>query len=543
MIEVFASRSGSPSLKIGGILLHSPYDPAREAERFAGGSLGPEPPSTVVILGEALEYLSRRVREIYPAARVVRIFYSAEVYDRLAGLFPRSTRDGNPRDPDAWHPGLGQGIEDFFRARIGELDVEGLKVLEWPPSAQVFPELSRAANEALQQCLREANGSLVTTLSMGRLWLRNSVSNFICLDEILQGAPCFPERAIVVAASGPSLESAAPVLREIRKSIDIWALPSCARFLIHAGLEPDMFVMTDPGYYAMSHFHHATPRCPIAMPLSAARGAWRLQQGAFLLSQPGQLEDAFLGALNLQAPKIPPHGTVAATALDLARACTSGPVILAGLDMCNDDLISHARPNMFERFFQLQSLRTSPYDGLWFRRSAEMNASRIPGTRRARAPLSLRTYAGWMSGQGAAGKVYRLLPSEVPLPGFVSLDPPGLKGIASRFRKFPAGPQLMRSAHGLSRASRVSLVVKILHHWKESLSMAAKTAGEADGFGAAAGSAIYPLVRQLSMRQLLETRRKARLGDHRGARERAMALLEECGQFLDSLEERAVNAQ
>ena len=300
MVEVFTSRSGSPSIRIDGVALHSPYDPAREAERFAEAALGPETPSTVVVLGEGLGYLTRWVRGVHPSARVLKVHYSEEI--------SRSSSSVSEADGDTWHPGLRVSVGEFLASRIGELDVEGLRMIEWPPSARLFPGLSRTANEALQQCLRELNGSLVTTISVGRLWLRNCVANFLSLGEVFRGAPCSPQRSIVITASGPSLESAAPLLREVRADVDIWALPSSAPFLREAGLKPDLLVMTDPGFFAIHHLHHAMPDCPVAMPLSAARGLWRLAaQGSdrtrsFLLEQPGLMEEVFLQALGIPAP-------------------------------------------------------------------------------------------------------------------------------------------------------------------------------------------------------------------------------------------------
>ncbi|HTP58632.1 MAG TPA: hypothetical protein VMM82_06915, partial [Spirochaetia bacterium] len=79
--------------------------------------------------------------------------------------------------------------------------------------------------------------------------------------------------------------------------------------------------------------------------------------------------------------------------------------------------------------------------------------------------------------------------------------------------------------------------------WRRSLSTAATAAGRADLPDALAGSEVYPLVSQLSTRQLLETRRKTRLGDTNGARECIVDLLEDCDGFLKSLEERTINAQ
>ncbi len=542
MIEVFTSRSGLPSIRIHGVSLHSAYDPQREAERFGREALGTGPAPTVVILGEGLAYLSRWALQTHPSSRVLRIFYSTEIFQSCQELFPAPAPAAVQ---DSWHPGLGISISDFLGSRIGELDVEGLRVLEWPPSARAFPDLSRAANEALQQCLREANGSLVTTLSMGRLWLRNGIANFLSFNEILRGAPCSPGRAVVIAASGPSLESAAPALREVRDRVDIWALPSGARFLMSAGLQPDLFIMTDPGYYAISHFHQALPGCPVAMPLSASRGIWRLSQLPFLMAQPGQLEEIFLRALAPAFPQIPPHGTVASTALDLARAFTSGPVIFAGLDMCTDDVVSHARPNMFERFFLLQSMRTSPYDGSWYRRSADQDASRIPGSRRARASLSLKTYAGWLGRQAADDGVYRLLPSAVALPGMVPLEATSLKELTRRLLPSPAGHQLTASPAILSCEARASLVSKVLKDWKRSLSAAAEKVARSAGpdvLAALSEMPAFPLLRQLSTRRLLESRRLARLGGSQGVREHVLGLLEECESFLGALEERAMNA-
>ena len=82
------------------------------------------------------------------------------------------------------------------------------------------------AQENLQQLLLELNGSLVTTMGSGRLWMRNSLANFLAIDSALQGSPCSPRRPVVIAAPGPSLETAAPLLHELRSCFELWPLPS-----------------------------------------------------------------------------------------------------------------------------------------------------------------------------------------------------------------------------------------------------------------------------------------------------------------------------
>ncbi|HUI72059.1 MAG TPA: 6-hydroxymethylpterin diphosphokinase MptE-like protein [Spirochaetia bacterium] len=545
MVEVFTSRSGSPSIRVEGVALHSAYDPSREAERFARNSLGSELPSTIVVLGEGLGYLTRWLVHTYPGVRVLTIFYSTDVFQKSAELSQL------PPPHALWHPGMGQGIADFLRTHIGELDVEGLRTLEWPPSARLFSRHSRSANEALQQCLMEANGSLVTTMSMGRLWLRNCLANFLMLGDLFEGAPCAPDRLVVIAASGPSLETAAPLLREIRDAVDIWALPSSAPFLMDAGLSPDLFILTDPGFYGIAHLHHAAPPCPVAMPLSAARGLWRLLRPGtpnpvrpFLLAQPGMLEEAFLKALGVSAPVVAPHGTVAATALDLAYASTKGPVICAGLDMCTYDIFSHARPNEFERFFLMRSTRTAPSYSSMFRRSVDQKAIRIPGDREERAPLSLRTYAGWLANENkeSDGRLYRLLPSVVALPTMIPLDGDSMRNLARRSAPSRPGPNLVRRPPLPSRAERVSRGSRILEDWRKTLRAAKREAHGGEALDSLTTKPILSLTYQLAARQLLETRRAARLGDRRKAVESAIALLDDCEQFLYRLQERALNA-
>ena len=104
-------------------------------------------------------------------------------------------------------------------------------------SARLFPAVSRMVNESLHQVVQEMNGSFVTTVGAGRLWIRNAVANFLAMDRPLVGRPCHPMRTIVIAAPGPTLELAAPVLAAHRAHYDLWALPSSCVFLKDAGLK------------------------------------------------------------------------------------------------------------------------------------------------------------------------------------------------------------------------------------------------------------------------------------------------------------------
>jgi hypothetical protein len=537
MIEVFTARSGAASLRMDGRALHSSYDPAQEAQRFVEQNAGDESPSAVVILGEALGYATASLQTRYPSATLVRVYYSDEIFDAA------------PRVPGiTWHPGGGTGLADFLRLHVGELDLEGLRILEWPASARLFPDASRAANEAVRQVVQELNGSFVTTIRAGRLWIRNSIANSLALESALVGEPCSPERPVIIAASGPTLEEAAPLIARVRSRVDLWALPSSCLTLRAAGLVPDLVVLTDPGFYAMHHLQFADLKCPFAMPISAARGSWQLSASrgsppaVFLLAQPGFFESALLETLGIDAPTIAPHGTVAATAVDLARAFTRAPVIVAGLDMCARDLAMHARPSAFEQLLHLQSSRLAPHAALLFARAESQQLQKIPGAGGARASPSLRTYAGWFSGHAGetTDGIHRLLPSAVPLPGMRNLDADSLGPLVEGGARAVSGPSLRPVASFPRREERRQLVSGLLRTWLSELAEAQAATSDSRGLASMGDFPdLLALAYYIEPQLLIETRRVARRGDVGGALAKAAAMLSGCIDFLRVLKEKA----
>jgi hypothetical protein len=302
----------------------------------------------------------------------------------------------------------------------------------------------------------------------------------------------------------------------------------------------------------MVHLHFADPGCPVAVPLSAARGLWRIQGARpLLLCQPSFFEQELLagaGAAGATAPRIAPHGTVAATAIDLALASTSAAVVVAGMDMRADDLVTHCRPNAFEDLLRLHESRTAPLHSQLFIRTASQEVER---TREQGRPVrhlrSLRTYAGWFAETSPRdlGRLFRLLPTAVALPRFRDLDGPSLLELTAASGKAVRGesPGLPADPSYPDRRTRERIAADALARW-----MQAVRAGR-DGLHSGAGLAalarsplLLPLAYHIDASGLLDARRRARSGDAPGAIQSAEQVMESCAGFLSALEEKTRRA-
>ena len=484
MLEIEVSKAGAATAVLRGMYLHSRYDPRVEAERFVQETLRDTQPSLVLLLGAGLGYLIEALHRKAPAARIIPVYYDRCIYAQAAS---RVSGGSGPSSPTAealqraWQPDSGVTLLEHLRAEISELECEGLAILEWSVSARLFPELSRDANRAVRQLLRELRGSLVTTEALGPLWLRNAFRNFVFLEDRFL-VPRAIETPICIAASGPSLEEALPLIASYRDRFRLWALPSSLLALKTAGVSPDLVVLTDPGYYAIAHVHPAANlQLALAMPLTAACGAWRVGASVIPLSQGTFFERALCDLRMLHPLALPSYGTVAASALELARRLGAREVLFAGLDLIHRDLRSHARPNVFDQFMSDGVHRLSPFHHrLFARQTALAGEYGEAGGNDDRPRLSspaLDTYAGWFAGLGTSfgPALLRLLPTEVALPSFRSLSPGEFRTYALALPRVSAPTPSRRAGTAPSTVvERIAQAGRLLSEWAEELAGASR---------------------------------------------------------------------
>ena len=412
MITLFKAKSGKTSARTEDKIIHSKYDPVREAERFVKERLN-KPSTSVIILGAGLGYAYEAVKRRIPEVKIIPVSYSKELYNN----FSKSCTDSCIYLQDS---------SSFYHALFDLLlpsDLDGLSVLEWPVLAELFPDKSAQAHKIIQRVLKQLHADLTTTSYFGRRWVTNCIENFLSLDTVSKPPKEWKEFPLVIAASGPSLGSQIDLLKDFRDRYILWALPSSLAALDEAGIVPDLVISTDAGFYSRFNFHYLGTVPPaVASPLSAIPIRSSTGFRRVLLNQTTFFESTFIEGSIPYFYRIGENGTAAGSALETALVAGFSRIIFAGLDLAFYDIQEHVKPHPFDIFPLTESERTAPHYHKVFSRAFELS-DRSEGI--SRGAYAYTIYASWFDTvvPGLKSSICRLGPVPYPVRGMDTVPP------------------------------------------------------------------------------------------------------------------------
>jgi len=166
-LELFPSKQGEPTLKVGTIQLHSRYDPVREAEQVAGRALDRVPGDAVlVICGLGLGYLAQAVRRRFSGPVVV-----VEPELAIVRAAVQSRNQEHLRDATlAFGLAADEAVDSIEKTCGGGAGWKRVRVIQHSPSVKLNPdywtELIRRIN-ARRNAGTKGLGILVVTPMYG----------------------------------------------------------------------------------------------------------------------------------------------------------------------------------------------------------------------------------------------------------------------------------------------------------------------------------------------------------------------------------------
>jgi hypothetical protein len=361
-IQIETTATGEYTLKIKGIYVHSPRDPAHEASRLAQNVVSGKEP--VIILGFGLGYAAQAASK-FPEHPVIIV----EKYRSLLikALELRDFSELLERKNIIFVPG---GSSESISGALSLCDEKSPPVII---RNRTLIDLDKDFYSTIEERIRtwkiKDNVNTATLKRFGRRWVSNlshnktAIRDYPGVSRLVGLAAGNRPIPVFLAAAGPSLDKITPWLHEIHRRCIIVAVDTNLRFFVRNGIEPDFVLVVDPQYWNSRHLDRCVPgrTCLIAeaavYPSVLALPFTNIFLCGSLFPFGSYIEN------NVDPKgKLGAGGSVATTAWDLARSLGGGVIWIAGLDLAYPGYKTHFRGASFEEKSNSGSNRFKPVE-------------------------------------------------------------------------------------------------------------------------------------------------------------------------------------
>ena len=369
--NIIRAKNGSLTAQIDNMLLHSSYNPEREAQSAAGQLVAKEK-ETVIFMGVGLGWQVCSLAQLMvksvapcPVKKLVIVepdpvhFFGALYYIDWSGVFDVEQLIIAVGCPENSLMGLLEGGS----INTGMSGVSAAYVYVVPAFIQHARAYFDSVIALIERNRSKNEINAATYKKFEKLWIRNSMKNLVHVGEcatvsqlaegvgaaegIGGGAGDF-----ILVAAGPTLETFLPKISEWAKQAVIVCVETALHALLKAGIQPDFIVITDPQYYAYRHIAGLEALDSILVcPLSVHPAVFRFKcKQIVLCSEMFPVSSYFeskLGAFG----DLGAGGSVASSAWNLCRLLGARNIYLAGLDLSYPAGQTHIKGSSAEEAF------------------------------------------------------------------------------------------------------------------------------------------------------------------------------------------------
>ncbi|AFM42716.1 hypothetical protein Desaci_3835 [Desulfosporosinus acidiphilus SJ4] len=241
ILRIFKAKNGQPTLSVNDVLVHSRFDPAREAFSLLENNKAIyQDKENVVVYGLAFGY---HVTEL-----LKRISSDCQVYvfeADTAVLSQAKTLDLVKEMMDDRRLSLIGGDQSNFLTEFAEKLNLVENILIYKPSLRVLPR----KQENLKSAILDFEVGRIAWERFGPMLERNNDLNQTLehgtIEDFLKGFD-FQVRPLIIVSSGPSLDTSIEELTKYRNQFNLFCAGSALRTLMKYHIKPDMICIIDP---------------------------------------------------------------------------------------------------------------------------------------------------------------------------------------------------------------------------------------------------------------------------------------------------------
>ena len=360
-MEVLPAKSGVLTARENGKLLHSSYNPLREAQgacaeaKKQGSSI-----NAACFFSIGLGYAAVSWARENPTDTLIIVepdasyFFTAMSHTDFSDLFAV--------------PNLMLAIQTGTDIVVNLIEKSGgfshTAIIENQNQSAHAREYFSALHASIKRAKSKDKINTFTLEKFSRLWMKNACRN-IWNMALLDGVNRYEDKAgslpFVILAAGPTLSHALKHLAALKSRSILVAVDTALRACLRAGVEPDFIVLSDPQFYAYQHIQGLSSKSSILITeLSAYPSVFRFPCKEKILMSPffslGKYFEKSVG----EKGELSSGGSVSTTAWDFARLAGARKIYFAGLDLGFPKLQTHIKGSTFEERMHTSSNRLAP---------------------------------------------------------------------------------------------------------------------------------------------------------------------------------------
>lgn len=351
-IEIFAAKNGMPTARVHlpgkrSLLLHSIYDPLREAQNFVSGAHFQDA-KVIILLGVGLGYhLAEVVRQAPAEAKILAIEKHSCLIEWVRQNFkdlpwPRITLTAGEED-----------IKSFISTCQEDLSAQNLVILEHPPSFRLDQDYYLNMRNKIRDYISLLAIELNTARALGHSVHRNLLKNF---PQVIQDPginilkDVFKKRPAVIIAAGPSLAKNIELLAYAKNRGVLICVGTALKALQKKDIDPDLVVTLDPMLANYRLFENMTPTRAFLCyePQTYPDILSLFPNRRFVFDSLCSYLGLWLRSLYGAKGEVEPGGSVAVAAFGIACLIGADPIIFVGQDLAYTDGYTHARGTFYD---------------------------------------------------------------------------------------------------------------------------------------------------------------------------------------------------
>ncbi|MEK6796278.1 MAG: 6-hydroxymethylpterin diphosphokinase MptE-like protein [Spirochaetota bacterium] len=352
-----ASRDGASAI------MHSQYDPIKEAKTLAEEAVNDPDADLVVVLGFGAGYIVREILTARDNIDVIAVEPSYGILNFLIDTFDMHDLFSDERVMYFIGGSDRNDIENYLSLR----STRKVRIITSRGYWKFFSKDLGDLSQAILNFVDAKSININTMIRFDRLWAYNIICN-IDVIPFVHGVNRFFDRfagvPAVVVSAGPSLERNIGLLGEMKKKALIIAVDTALKPLREHGITPHIAVAIDPQGKNAKYFRNAVSSGTALVSESSIHNEiMRNYPGPiFLAASPFPLAQYLMGFLGDRG-ELTVGGSVSTAAIDIACRTGANPVIMLGLDLSFPELATHVKGSYHEEDFHTQVTKLDTYDG------------------------------------------------------------------------------------------------------------------------------------------------------------------------------------